>query len=91
VLRYRREVSLIYDAIPQFQHDPAFESVRPHTDLLRAAFAGRSGDPAGVIAADVLLAGIAGVAIDDERDAAQLRPALIAVARRALIPPPDKD
>jgi AcrR family transcriptional regulator len=91
VLRYRHEVSLIYDAIPQFQHDPAFESVRPHTDLLRAALTGRSGDPAGVIAAEVLLAGIAGVAIDDERDAARLRPALIAVARRALIPPSDKD
>jgi AcrR family transcriptional regulator len=89
VLRYRREVSLIYDAIPQFQHDPAFESVRPHTDLLCAALTGRSADPADVIAAQVLLAGIAGVAIDDERDAAQLRPALIAVARRALIPPPE--
>src|SRR4029453_2744008 len=46
VLRYRREVSLIYDAIPQFQHDPAFESVRPHTDLLCRALPGRSADPA---------------------------------------------
>ena len=90
VLRYRREVSLIYDAIPQFQHDPAFESVRPHTDLLRAAFAGRSGDPAGVIAADVLLAGICSVAIDKPDDVT-LRSALIAVAKRALLTPRSKD
>jgi AcrR family transcriptional regulator len=89
VLRYRREVALIYDVIPQFLQEPAFEGVRPLTDLLCAAFAGRSTDPATCIAAEVLLSGIATAVIDDERDTAELRPALVGVARRALLSPPD--
>ncbi|HET6529704.1 MAG TPA: TetR/AcrR family transcriptional regulator [Actinoplanes sp.] len=85
VLRYRREVALIQDVIPQFQHEPAFEPVRPLTARLCAAFTGRSADPAHDIAAEVLLGGIAGLVIDDDRAAADVRPALIRVARRALI------
>jgi AcrR family transcriptional regulator len=91
VLRFRREVTLIYQGAPQFLQEPAFEGLRPLTDLLSAAIAGRSADPAAGIAAGVLLSGIATVAIDDGRDAAALRPALVGVARRALIPPHDKD
>jgi AcrR family transcriptional regulator len=91
VLRFRREVTLIFQVIPQFLQEPAFADVRPLTDELCAAFAGRSPDPATCIAAAVVLGGIAAVAIDDERDAAALRPALVAVARRALIPRHDKD
>ncbi|MFI5932329.1 TetR/AcrR family transcriptional regulator [Actinoplanes sp. NPDC051494] len=92
VLRFRREVALIYDVIPQFLHEPAFDTVRPMTDRLCAIFAGDSPDPARFIAAEVVLGGIAGVVIDDQRDAAELRPALTGVARRALFPPPpDKD
>ncbi|WP_236718206.1 TetR/AcrR family transcriptional regulator [Actinoplanes sp. TFC3] len=87
VLRYRREVALIYDVIPQFLQEPAFSAVRPLTDRLCAAFAGRSTDAGDAIAAAVLLGGIAGAVMDDDRDAAELRPALAGVARRALIPP----
>ncbi|GAA2589525.1 hypothetical protein GCM10010435_80160 [Winogradskya consettensis] len=86
VLRFRHEVALIYDVIPQFLQEPAFDTVRPLTDQLCAAFAGRTDDPGNGIAAEVLLGGIAGVVIDDDRDAAELRPALIGVARRALLP-----
>ncbi|MDG4827318.1 TetR/AcrR family transcriptional regulator [Asanoa sp. WMMD1127] len=86
VLRYRREVALIYDVTPQFLQEPAFAAVRELTDALRAGFAGRSADPADHVAAEVLLGGIAAVVIDDKRVEAELRPALIAVARRALIP-----
>jgi AcrR family transcriptional regulator len=95
VLLYRREVALIYDVLPlpQFLQEPAFHAVRPFTDRLCSAFAGRSRDPSLGIAAGVLLGGIAGAVIDDERDAAELRPALVGVARRALLvkspPPPD--
>jgi hypothetical protein len=91
VLRYRREVALIQDVIPQFQQEAAFDPVRPLTARLCAAFTGRSTDPAADVAAKVLLGGIAGLVIDDDRDAAELRPALIGVARRALIPAPDND
>jgi AcrR family transcriptional regulator len=89
VLRYRREVTLIYDVTPQFMQEPRFAAVRELTEALRAGFAGRSQDPADQIAADVLLGGIASVVIDDKRDEVELRPALIAVARRALIPGKD--
>ncbi|AGL18835.1 TetR family transcriptional regulator [Actinoplanes sp. N902-109] len=87
VLRYRREVALIYDILPlpQFLQEPAFDTVRPYTDRLCAAFAGRSADPGLVTAAKVVLGGIAGAVLDDDRDAADLRPTLTTVARRALL------
>ncbi len=89
VLRFRRAVALIYDVTPQFLQEPNFAAVRELTDALRAGFAGRSQDPADLIAAEVLLAGIAAVVIDDKRTEAELRPALVAVARRALTPGKD--
>jgi len=91
VLRFRREVALIYHVIPQFLLEPAFAGVRPLTDLLCSAVAGRSTDPAACVAAQVVLGGIVSVVIDETRSVAELRPALIGVARRALITRPGKD
>jgi AcrR family transcriptional regulator len=93
VLRHRREAALIYDGTPQFLDQPMFAGLRPLTDTLCATFAGRSTDRAACVAAEVLLGGIAGVAIDkaaDEGDDA-LRRALVDVAERALITPHPKD
>jgi AcrR family transcriptional regulator len=87
VLGNRREVALIYDGIPQFLEEPAFADLRPVIDSLCAAFAGRSADPAACLAAEVVLAGIAAVVVDAQRDTAELRSALAGVARRALITP----
>jgi AcrR family transcriptional regulator len=91
VLRFRREVTLINQCVPQLLQEPAFEGVRPLTEALCYAFAGRSGSPAAIIAAEVLLSGIASVATEDERAAEALRPALVAVARRALAFPTAND
>jgi AcrR family transcriptional regulator len=91
VLRYRREVALIYDVTPQFLQEPGFAAVRGLTDALVAAFAARSTDPEARTAAEVLLAGIAAVVLDDQRDVIDFRPALVAVARRALVPRSEKD
>jgi len=91
VLRHRREAALIYGGIPQFLQEPAFAGLLPLTDALCAAFAGRSTDPGACIAAEVVLSGIVTVVIDADRDAAELRAALVGVAERALITPNDKD
>src|SRR4051794_28826421 len=80
VLRHRREVALVYGAIPEFRR-PQFDPIRPLTDRLCHEFAGRSADPADLVAAKVLLAGITTVALDDDLDPARLRAALIQVAR----------
>ncbi|AGZ43791.1 TetR/AcrR family transcriptional regulator [Actinoplanes friuliensis] len=91
VLRYRREISLIYDGTAQFLQEPAFEFLLPLTEDLCSVFAARSTDPATRLAAEVVLAGIVTVAID--KDDEGLREALIGVAKRALITPipHDKD
>jgi AcrR family transcriptional regulator len=81
VLRYRREVALVYSAIPEY-HGTPFDPIRPLTDRLCHEFAGRSADPADLVAAKVLLAGITTVALDDDSQPACLRAALIRVARR---------
>ncbi|MEE6258441.1 TetR/AcrR family transcriptional regulator [Plantactinospora sonchi] len=86
VLRYRREVALIYDDMPHLLEHPAFADLQPATTRLVATFAGRSTDPAAQIAAQVLLAGITAVVIDCPDDnAEELRRALVQVARRALV------
>jgi len=89
VLRHRREAKVIYGGIPQFLQEPAFAGLLPLTDALCAAFAGRSTEPAACIAAEVVLSGIVTVVIDEEREAAELRAALVGVARRALLTRPD--
>jgi AcrR family transcriptional regulator len=91
VLRYRHEVALMYDLMPQFLQNDFFAPVRPLTEYLCAAVAGRSPDPAADLAARVVLGGIAAVVIDDPREPDELQPILTGIARRALIPPPDKD
>lgn len=89
VLRYRREVALIYDGTAQLLQTPAFEHLLPATEDLCTVFAGRSTDPAACLAAEVVLVGIVGVVIDKADD--DLREALVGVAKRALITPEDKD
>jgi AcrR family transcriptional regulator len=93
VLRYRREVALIYDGSLDALNSPAFADVRPLTDRLCAFVAGQPTNPVDCIAAQVILAGICAVAIDDTIDQpdTSLRVALIAVAKRALITAHDKD
>ncbi|MEV6635630.1 helix-turn-helix domain-containing protein [Actinoplanes sp. NPDC051470] len=91
VLHYRREAALVYEVVPQFHSEPAFYGVLQHADKLCAAVTARSGDPAEIIAAQTVMHGIVNVAIDDKWDAAELRPALLRVARRALITTPHHD
>lgn len=87
VLAYRREVALIRGDLPHVLEQPAFASLQPVTARLIDAFAGRSPDPAARIAAEVMLAGISSIAIDRADDSdGELRPALVRVARRALLP-----
>ncbi|GAB2932347.1 TetR family transcriptional regulator [Micromonospora polyrhachis] len=87
VLRYRQEVALIYDTARQLFQQAPFEGYWPLVDNLTHVVAGRSTDPAARISAEVLLAGIAAIVIDrDEERDADLRPILVDVARRALLP-----
>jgi AcrR family transcriptional regulator len=87
VLTYRREVTLIYDDLPQLLEQSTFASLQPAIARLIDAFAGRSADPAARIAAEVMLAGISAIAIDRAGDGDDaLRPALVRVARYALLP-----
>lgn len=90
VLRYRREAGLIYHGSLDVLLSPPFAGLTPLIENLCAAFAADSADPADCIAAEVLLAGICSVAIDKPDDVV-LRPALVAVAKRALLTPPMKD
>ena len=85
VLAYRSEVALIYPD-PALLELPALAGFAPLADQLCAAFAARSTDPADLVAAQVVLAGVCAVALEHPGgpDPA-LRAALIRVARRALI------
>lgn len=85
VLAHRRAAALLYDVMPQFKEHPGFAGVLEMADVLCAAIIGRSTDPADQIAAGMVLQGIVSVAIDDDHDAALLRPALLRVTRRALM------
>jgi AcrR family transcriptional regulator len=88
VLRYRSEAKLIYDGSLDALQLPAFDDLRPLTQGLCSAFAGRSAQPADLVAAAVILSGICSVVIDNdvESDDAGMRAALTAVARTALLP-----
>jgi AcrR family transcriptional regulator len=87
VLRYRSEAALIYGGSLDAIDLPAFDGMRPLTKSLCSAFAGRSAQPADLVAAAVILSGICGVVIDKDVDTvASMRSALIGVARTALIP-----
>jgi AcrR family transcriptional regulator len=88
VLLYRREAALIYNGSLEALELPAFDDLRPLTKGLCLAFAGRSGQPADLVAAAVILSGICSVVIDNDVDSddASMRAALTGVARTALIP-----
>ncbi|MFE9206784.1 TetR/AcrR family transcriptional regulator [Micromonospora sp. NPDC006431] len=86
-VRFRREIALLRGEFPDLLQQPAFAHVQQISERLIDAFAGRSDRPSARIAALVVLAGIAEtcaefIAIPDE----ELRPALLAVVRRALEP-----
>lgn len=87
VLAYRSEIALIQHDMAHLFHAPAFVTVKPLTDRLVAAVAGGADDPASLVAAKVVLAGIAMVALEQPETGDQdLRSLLIGVARRAMNP-----
>lgn len=86
-VRFRREIALLRGEFPDLLQQPAFAHIQQISEHLVAAFAGHSDRPAARIAALVVLAGIAetcGEFLDIPDD--ELRPALLAVAHRALEP-----
>lgn len=87
VLRYRRQIALIFDELLKLEH-PAFDNLRPHVYELIDACSGRSSDPRDRLLAEVTMAGISAVVLrgpDPMEDA--MREAIVDVARRALVPP----
>jgi AcrR family transcriptional regulator len=85
VMRYRREVALIFDELLSIFDRPAFESLWPDIETLLDACAGRSPDPDQRLTAEVTLAGISAVVLNRADDPA-LRASIVRVARRALTP-----
>ncbi|MFR9779091.1 TetR/AcrR family transcriptional regulator [Micromonospora sp. MS34] len=86
-VRFRREIALLRGEFPDLLQQPAFTHIQQISERLVAAFTGHSDRPAARIAALVVLAGIAetcGEFLDIP--AQELRPALLAVAHRALEP-----
>jgi AcrR family transcriptional regulator len=86
-VRFRREIALLRGEFPDLLQQPAFTHIQQISERLIAAFAGHSDRPSARIAAFVVLAGIAETCaefIDIPDD--ELRPALLAVVRRALEP-----
>lgn len=86
-VRFRREIALLRGEFPDLLQQPAFAHIQQISERLVAAFAGFSDRPVARVAALVVLAGIAETCgefldIPDE----ELRPALLAVAHRALEP-----
>lgn len=86
-VRFRREIALLRGEFPDLLQQPAFAHIQQTSERLIAALAGHSDRPAARIAALVVLTGTAETCaefldIPDE----ELRPALLAVARRALEP-----
>lgn len=88
-VRFRREIALLRGEFADLLQLPAFAHIQQMSERLIDAFAGHSGRPAARIAALVVLAGIAETCAEfiDIPDA-ELRPALLAVVRRALEPAP---
>lgn len=85
VLRFRREVKILYDDVEQMLCHPALGDVQDLVERLLDAFAGRSDDPSRRAAALMVLGGIPvacakPVDIPDE----ELRAALVRSASQAL-------
>lgn len=87
LVRYRREVALIFDEVMNLFERPAFEGLWPHVQRLVSVCAGGSSDPDDRLMAEVTLAGLAAVVLrrPDSGDPA-LRASIVRVARRALVP-----
>ncbi|TDB79259.1 TetR/AcrR family transcriptional regulator [Micromonospora sp. KC721] len=93
-VRFRREIALLRGEFPELLAQPTFAHVQAMSERLIAALTGHTGRLADRITALVLLAGISEACAefaDVPED--ELRPALLAVARRALAPldPVDND
>lgn len=86
-VRFRREIALLRGEFTELLQQPAFVHIRQISERLIDALAGQPARPSARIAALVVLAGIAETCtefIDIPDD--ELRPALLAVVRRALEP-----
>lgn len=86
-VRFRREITLLRGEFPELLQQPAFAHIQRISERLRDAFAGNCDRPDARIAAFVLLAGIPEACAEfvDVPDA-ELRPALLALIRRGLVP-----
>ncbi|MFJ6198516.1 TetR/AcrR family transcriptional regulator [Micromonospora sp. NPDC092111] len=86
-VRFREEIALLRGEFPELLAQPAFAHVQRISERLIEALTGPDGRQDARVAALVLLAGIAegcGAFADIPDD--ELRPALLSVARRALVP-----
>ncbi|MEH0986175.1 TetR/AcrR family transcriptional regulator [Micromonospora sp. CPCC 205556] len=86
-VRFRREIALLRGEFPELLAQPAFAHVQQISERLLDALAGHSERVEARITALVLLAGIPEACaefVDVPDD--ELRPALLAMARRALAP-----
>ncbi|TDC80902.1 TetR/AcrR family transcriptional regulator [Micromonospora sp. KC606] len=86
-VRFRREIALLRGEFPELLAQPAFAHVQQITERLIDAVSGHTGRLEDRITAMVLLAGISEACaefVDVPED--ELRPALLAVARRVLAP-----
>jgi AcrR family transcriptional regulator len=87
VVRYRREVALIFDELLNIFDRPAFEHLQPDIETLLNACAGPGTDPDRRLTAEVTLAGISAVVLNrPDAELPALHDALIRVARRTLVP-----
>ena len=86
VLNYRREIALIFHDLPHLFQSESFSDIKELIDQLASALAGGSAEPSAMLGVNVIMAGIALVAVDPEHEGVDLRAALVDVARRALIP-----
>ena len=89
VVRYRREVALIFDELVNIFDRPAFEHLQPDIETLLEACAGPGADPDRRLTAEVTLAGISAVVLNrPDTEMPALHDALVRVARRTLISAP---
>ncbi|MDH6459924.1 AcrR family transcriptional regulator [Micromonospora sp. A200] len=93
-VRFRREIALLRGEFPELLAQPAFAHVQRISERLLDALAGHCEGPGGRIAAMVVLAGVPEACaefVDVPDD--ELRPALLAIANRALAPldPPNPE
>jgi AcrR family transcriptional regulator len=84
VLNYRREIALIFHDLAFLFNESSFADLRDLTDVLGAALAGGAKDPAALVKARVMMAGIALITVDPV-EGVDVRAVLIDVARRALV------